>query len=885
MNRISSWLLPCLLAFAVNVWADDFIIADIRIEGLQRISAGTVFSVLPINIGDATDPSELRNTARALFATGNFNDIKLARDGDVLVIQVVERPSISEINLEGNKAIETEALLDGLKGAGLSEGLVLKRSTLEGMRLELQRQYVSQGRYDATIEAEVVEQPRNRVAVNILINEGNVAKIKHINIVGNKAYDNGELLGLFELHTTGMISFITGDDKYSKEKLKGDLEKLESWYLDRGYIKFNIDSTQVSITPDRKAVYITANVSEGEQYTVKDVELSGDLVLPREEMRKFVLVQKGQMFSQILVTQSEEFISRRLGNDGYTFAKISGIPDIDDENKTVDLKFFIDPGQRTYVRRIQFRGNTRTRDEVLRREMRQMESATASNSKIEQGRIRLQRLGFFKTVEVETPEVPGVDDQIDVNYTVQEQPSGSIGASLGFAQGTGLILGGNIQQNNFLGTGKRVGIGVNISNFQRSANFSYVNPYYTEDGVSRGFSLFYRQTNLDEVNVASYSTDVYGASMNFGYPLSETQRIGFSLGAQRTNITVGAGAVQEIKASPRPVDGVDQVITEFARDSGLPADSVRPLDPSSDFFPRADLPLGFLDRYGDGFNTYTITTSWTQSTLNRGQLATRGASQSVALELAIPGSDVTFYKLTYNGQIFVPISKSWTLRFRTELGYGDGYGDTDILPFFENFFSGGFGSVRGFKTNTLGPRATPASQYVGQFPQTGVDGNGNPVFGYPLSYIQNNVIDPATGLSEGCDPMAQVRAQGVDVPEFPNPGNLVCVPVFANDFAPFGGNVLIEGGVELLFPLPFIKDQNSMRTALFVDMGNVFSSDCGPYQPGCLNVSFEELRFSVGVGLTWITGFGPLSFSLAKPFQQGEFDDVEIFQFSLGQVF
>ena len=882
MKKVTTILLLGTLLFAVRLAADSFTISDIRIEGLQRISAGSVFSVLPLNIGDSSDAEGLRSTARSLFASGNFNDVKLLRDGDVLVIQVVERPSISEINLEGNKAIESEALLDGLKSSGLSEGQVLKRSTLEGMRLELQRQYVSQGRYDATIEAEVVEQPRNRVAVNILINEGNVAKIKGINVVGNEAFDEDDLKDLFELQTSGLFSFISGDDKYSREKLKGDLEKLESWYLDRGYIKFDVESTQVAITPDRKAVYITVNIAEGEQYTVNDVELSGDLVVPEEEMKKFLLVQQGQMYSQILVTQSEDFISRRLGNDGYTFAKITGIPEIDDESKTVDLKFFVDPGKRTYVRRIQFRGNTRTRDDVLRREMRQMESATASNSKIQQGRIRLQRLGYFSTVEVETPEVPGVDDQIDVNYTVEEQPSGSIGASVGFAQGTGLILGANIQQNNFLGTGKRVGVGVNFSNYQRSANFSYVNPYYTEDGVSRGFSIFYRQTDLDEVNVASYSTDVYGASMNFGYPLSETQRLGFSLGVQRTDITVGAGAVQEIKASPRPIDGVTTVIDGF--DEELQANELRGLEPG-DFFPREDLPLGFLDQNGDAFNTFTITTSWSQSTLNRGQLATRGASQSLALELAVPGSDVQYYKLSYNGQIFVPLTKSLTLRFRGELGYGDGYGSTDQLPFFENYFAGGFGSVRGFKTNTLGPRATPAVQYLTRFPQVGVDGNGVPIFDFPLSYIES--LKDADGNFIGCDPLAGLRFtdEGQDIPPFANPGRLSCAQVFADDFRPFGGNVLIEGGVELLFPLPFIKDQNSMRTALFVDFGNVFSSDCGPYQPGCTSVDLGDLRYSFGVGLTWITGFGPLSFSIAKPFSEGEYDEVEIFQFSLGQVF
>ena len=865
MKKLASSLLLSFACCSATLYADEFIIADIRIEGLQRISAGSVFTTLPLGIGDRVDAQSLRELARALFATGNFDDIHVGRDGDALVLRVEERPSISEITIEGNKALETDALLAGLKGTGLAEGQVLKRSTLAGMRLELQRQYVSQGRYDSSIKADVVELPRNRVAVNITIDEGNVARIKHINIVGNRSFPTDELLDLFALRTTGMLSFITGDDKYSKERLKGDLEKLESYYLDRGYIKFTIDSTQVSITPDRKAVYITANVTEGEQYTVQDVALSGDLILPEPELRKYLQLQRGEMFSQIRVTQTEEAITRRLGDRGYTFAKVSGLPDVNDEKKTVNLKFFVDPGERTYVRRIEFRGNTKTKDEVLRREMRQMESAAASNSKIQQGRIRLQRLGFFKGVEVETPAVPGVDDQVDVEYTVEEQPSGSIGASLGFAQGAGIILGANLQQNNFMGTGKRVGIGANISRYQRSLNLSYVNPYYTEDGVSRGFSVFYRQTNLDQVNVANYTTDIWGGSMNFGYPLSETQRLGFSLGANRTSITVGDGAVQEIKASPRPVDGVNSIIRTPSTAVGVADADVEPVAPE-DFYPREQFGEGYLDRYGDSFSIFTLSGSWTQSTLNRGQLATRGASQSIALELAVPGSGAQYYKATYSGQIFVPVSKSWTLRFRGEMGYGDGYGDNTNLPFFENFFAGGFGSVRGYKINTLGPRATPAYQYFYRNP---VDENGQPLPGESLSYLGGSTCQPLAGSSNPP----------------PAGGTIQCGPVFLNDDRPFGGNILVEGGIELLFPIPFMKDQRSMRSGFFFDFGNVFSTDCGQYQPGCVDFDLAELRYSVGVGLTWITGFGPLGFSIAKPFVDGQYDETEVFQFSLGQAF
>ena len=839
-----------------------FVISDIRVEGLQRISAGSVFAALPVGVGDVVNEYALRQAVRSLFVTGNFDDIRIGRDGNVLVVMVTERPSISEINIDGNKAIETEALLEGLKGAGLAVGQVFQRSTLEGMQLELQRQYVQQGRYDASIETEVLPEPRNRVSINIDVDEGSVATIKHINVVGNQVFSDEELTDIFELKTTGWLSFFTSDDKYSREKLTGDLEKLSSYYLDRGYLQFSIDSTQVSVSPNKEEVYITANVSEGELFTVSDVDLSGDLVLPAAALRRFLLIGEGQTFSQQLVTGTEDYLTRRLGNEGYNFAKVTGIPEVNEEDNTVSMKFFVDPGKRTYVRRISFKGNQKTADEVLRREMRQMEGAPASQAAIEQSRIRLERLGYFSQASVETPEVPGHDDLIDVEFEVEEQTSGSIGASFGFAQDAGLILGLNLQQDNFLGTGRRVGLSLNQSRYQDLYNFSYTNPYFTEDGVSRGFNIFYRSTDLEEVNVASYTTDTVGAALNFGYPIKETERLGFSFGVSNTEITAGRFAVQEIFASPRLQDGVE----DFFESTRLPDGTFA--EPEV-LLPIEDLPLdaltipaepGFLDENGNEFLNWTITGSWTQSTLNRGRLATRGASQSVALEVAVPGADLEFYKLTYRGEIFLPIAQEWVVHLRTELGYGDGYGDATELPFYEHFFAGGFGSVRGFESNTLGPRSTPALLYDIDQPVTGIDENGNPTeIGGPEGQDFGYRVDPETGK--------------------------IIAETIRNRADPFGGNVLIEGSAELLFPMPFIKDRSKLRSAFFIDAGNVFNTQCSPNQINCFDVDPDELRYSVGVGVTWLSGFGPMTFSLAKPLNAGDEDEEEVFQFTLGRGF
>jgi outer membrane protein insertion porin family len=748
-------------------------------------------------------------------------------------------------------------------------GQVFQRSTLEGMQLELQRQYVQQGRYDANIETDVLPEPRNRVSISINVDEGTVAAIKHINVVGNEIYDDEALGDLFSLKTTGWLSFFKNDDKYSREKLTGDLDNLTSFYQDRGYLQFVIDSTQVSVSPNMKEVYITANVTEGEKFTVSSVDLSGDLVLSETDLRRFLLIREGQTFSQQLVTSTEEYLTRRLGNEGYNFAKVTGIPELNEEDNSVAMKFFVDPGKRTYVRRISFKGNLKTSDDVLRREMRQMESAPASAAAIELSRVKLERLGFFSRATVDTPGVPGHDDLIDVEFDVEEQSSGSIGASFGYAQDAGLILGLNLQQDNFLGTGKRVGVSLNSSSYQDLYNFSYTNPYFTEDGVSRGFNVFFRSTDLSEVNVASYTTDTMGAALNFGYPISETQRLGFSFGASQTDITVGQYAVQEIKASPRLQSNVQNWYESTRQSDGsyYAAEELLPIEDIPFEYLVIPEELGFIDENGDNYLNWTITTSWTQSTLNRGRNATRGASNNLSLQVSMPASDLEFYKLTYRGEIYYPFFnfQGWNVRFRTELGYGGGYGDTTELPFYEHFFAGGFGSVRGFESNTLGPRSTPPELYDISAPITEIDEDGNPIesggpnggqFGYvyiPSELGGNDKLSSQTITNRRPDP--------------------------------FGGSVKIIGGAELIFPLPFIKDRSQLRSAFFIDAGNVFNTRCGDTQLNCFDVDFAEMRYSVGVGVTWVTGFGPMTFSLAKPFNAGPYDEEEVFQFTLGRGF
>ncbi|WP_020406478.1 outer membrane protein assembly factor BamA [Hahella ganghwensis] len=768
--RLSLFVFALALSFIVRASDKEFRVEDIRVEGLQRVSAGSVFSAFPVNVGDEVDGDRLAEAIRNLFAAGLFTDIQVGREGNTLVITVVERPSISEIEVEGNKNLPTEELLKGLKTAGLAEGEVFQRSTLERVELEILRSYVAQGRYNASVDAQVEEQPRNRVKLKIDIKEGPVSAIHHINIVGNSAFNDEELRDLIELKLTGFWSSIFSNDQYSKEKLNGDLERIRSHYLDNGYIKFSIESTQVSVSPDKEQVFITINVQEGPQFTIRDLHLKGDLKVDEEELRKLIIAEPGDVFSRQKLTFISDAISKRLGNEGYTFASVNAVPEPHEDN-TATVTFYVEPGNRTYVRRVNFRGNVSTSDEVLRQEMVQMEAAAASTDLIELSKSKLERLGFFKTVTVETPLVPGTDDQIDVNYTVEEQPTGSLSASLGFSQGSGVIVGASISEKNFWGTGRRVSFGVNKSASVQSANFSYTNPYYTIDGVSRGFSLFYKETDYDEEDVTSYVSDSLGGSVNFGYPIDQYTRLNFGVGVTHTRIKT----------------------TDF---------------------PALEI-VDFLEENGQSYTFYETSASWSRSTLNRGLYPTKGMSQSLTAKVALPEvSDYTYYKVSYNNDQYYPISKDhdWAVHLRGEVAYGDGYGDQDQLPFFEHYLAGGFGSVRGYESNSLGPKSTPD-------------------------------------------------------PDESNP-----------EADPFGGNFKVESSLELIFPFAIMKDHSQIRSVLFLDGGNVFDASRG-YDP-----AVDELRFSAGVALTWITPIGPLSFSLGKALNAKDEDETQFFQFRLGQT-
>ncbi|ASK34112.1 outer membrane protein assembly factor BamA [Alloalcanivorax mobilis] len=754
-----------------------FKVRDIRVEGLQRIPVERVYAALPIQAGDTIGQTQVEQAVKRLFATGNYEDVQLGRDGDDLVVVVAERPSVARIEITGNKSIQEEDLRKGLTEAGLTEGEVFQRSTLEAISGELERQYIAQGRYGADISTDVTPLPRNRVGLKINIYEGKSARISDINIVGNTLFSDEELLDQFELQSSHFWSFIKGDDKYSRQKLGGDLERLRSYYLDRGYINFSNESTQVSVTPDRERVQITINIAEGEQYTVNDVKLTGDLVVGEKELRPLVVMQKGQVFSQQLVTYTSDLIKRRLGNEGYTFAEVQGVEqDTGNADHTVDVTFFVDPGRRVYVRRIGFKGNAKTSDEVIRRELRQFENAPANTSLIDLSRERMQRLGFFSNVQADTDKVPGSDDLVDVDYTVEEQPSGSIGANVGYSDASGVIFGANVSQNNFRGTGNRVSFSVSRSDIRDYYSFSHYNPYYTLDGVSRGFSLFYSKIDFDEARISSYAADRSGGSVTFGYPISEYTRLNFGGTFERTSV--------------EPGDYIAQSIDDF------------------------------VQQEGSKFNEWKMNLGIRTSTLNRGVLPDRGWSASANMEVAVPGSDYLFYKVNLDAERYFPITNRWTLRAKGNVGFGDGYGDGEILPFFENYYSGGIGSVRGYESRSLGPRS-PA-----------------------LVYVNQGSTDP--------------------------------------DPDPIGGNFLTEATLELIFPTPFAPESRSVRTFLFADAGNVWETertDIGA------DFDVNELRTSVGIGLSWLTAIGPLSFNLAKAFNNQPGDDTEVFQFSLGQTF
>ena len=806
MKNLKIIFLSFLLSLNLNAF-DEFLVSDIRIIGLQRVSTGSIFNVIPISVGDRIDIRKSNDIVRSLFSTEQFDDIQIGKDGNTLIITVVERPSISLIEISGNKALKTEQLLESLDGVGIKEGEVYKRSTLEKVKSELVRSYASNGRYGADVEINEILKPRNRLEINIEVDEGNSAKIKKISIIGNETFTDDELLDSFELSEGSFFSFLSSNNQYSREKLVGDLETLESYYRDRGYLKFSIESSQISLSRDKKSIFITYNVNEGEKYTINDVDVIGEIPFEEEVYIEIVNSLKDQTYSQAQITSIEEFFVNVLGNRGYAFAEVKGDTEITDDSNEVKLIFTVIPGNKTYTRKILFTGNDVTQDHVLRREMRQFEGAWTSDNSIEAGKVRLERLGYFKEVNVETIPVVGTEDQIDIVYSVDEETTGSVGGNIGYSD-FGLMLGFNLQEQNFLGSGNTVGIGINKNIYSEMYNLSFMNPYATKDGVSLGYNVYFRETDYGEFNVANYLTNSNGFGAQFGYPTSDITRLGFNVTYDKTDIDVGT----------------------------LPALEI----------------YDFVSAEGNIFETLSVQFSWQRVTLNRGLFPTAGSSTVISLSTTVPGSDLSYYRSSIRQRYYRPLSSNFVFGFSGELGYLDAYGDTEETPFFQNFYAGGPRSLRGFESNTLGPRSTDAPCYE---------------FNYEEKTCPNLIDTDGDGELDSpyINPYANSTSRYRD--------------------RPIGGNIKVEGSMQLIFKLPFIEDQRSLRSAFFFDFGNVFSDNCKDYQINCYKPALEDLRYSYGVGVTWITGFGPLSLAISKPTNAGPQERTEEFQFTVGNVF
>lgn len=689
MKRIAALLLLACLAADARAF-DAFVANDIRVDGLSRISAGTVFSYLPIEKGDRVDRPRAGEAIRALYKTGFFRDVQLSRQGQILVVTVVERPAISKIAIEGNKDIKDEDLLRGLREVGLSEGETFDRLQLDRLTQELTRQYNNRGKYNVTIKPTIKELDRNRVEITIDIVEGKAAKIKHINLVGNSKFTDDDIREDFEQNDSNWLSWYSRDDQYSREKLSGDLEKLQSFYQDRGYVDFNVESTQVAISNDKKEIFITANVREGEIYAISEIKIAGDLILEESELRRLVISAPGETFSRRKLEATAEAMTKVLANIGYAFADVSPVPQLDKENRTVAVTFFVNPGKRVQVRRINFQGNTRTQDEVLRREMRQFEGAWFSQAAIDRSKIRLQRLGFFKTVEIETPRVTGSDDLIDVNVKVEEQSSGAFQFGLGYSQLQGLLTSISVTQRNFLGTGNSIGVTAQNNIIAKTFEVSYFKPYFTDDGLSIGYNVGYRELDQGEANIASYTSDIANGEVIFGVPLTETDTVQLSLGIDRNRLTTIDGLT--------PNTLIDFLVAELGDRERNPC---LDLPDAGGVLPQTCQNPGDNRRWT--INTWTAKAFWARDSRNKFFAPTRGAFQRFGAEVAMPGSDLEFYKITYQAARYFPVNSWITLLARGEVNYGDGYGDTDGLPFYENFYAGGTRDVRGFQDNTLGP--------------------------------------------------------------------------------------------------------------------------------------------------------------------------------------
>ncbi len=658
------WLRVALLLFmlhAVPATAiEPFVIKDIRVEGIQRTEAGTVFSYLPVKVGDTMTEEKAAQAIRALFATGFFRDVALERDGDVLVVVVQERPSVAQIDFSGIREFNKEQLTTGLRQIGLADGRIFDRGLLDRAEQELKRQYLSLGYYAVNVTTTITPLERNRVAVNFGVEEGDVAKIRQISIIGAQAFGESELINLFVLRTPGLMTWFSKLDQYSRQKLAADLETLRSYYLDRGYLEFSVDSTQVSITPDKRDIYITVSITEGPKYTVSGIKVAGEMLIPEEEVRRLIRIKPGEVFSRTLLTESTKLISERLGNDGYAFANVNAVPELDKQKQQAAFTFFIDPGRRVYVRRVNITGNNRTRDEVIRREMRQFEGGWYSDEKIKLSRQRIDKLGYFTEVNFETPAVQGTTDQVDVNVSVVEKPTGVLLAGAGFGS-DGVILSGSVQQNNIFGSGRSLGATVNSGKINTIYSLSFTDPYYTVDGVSQGFDLYYRRVDPTENQLGRYQTKTLGGQLRLGVPVSEIDTIQYGLGYENTDITTFT-----------------------------------------------DSPLFYKDyvaTFGPSNSSVFLTAGWARDRRDSLIYPTTGSLHRAGTEIGTPAGTLEYYRLTYQYQRYFPLTRDLTFMVNGEAGYGGGYGGKGKqLPFFKNFYAGGVNSVRGFKSYTIGPK-------------------------------------------------------------------------------------------------------------------------------------------------------------------------------------
>ncbi|WP_371325566.1 outer membrane protein assembly factor BamA [Acinetobacter baumannii] len=835
--RHTHFLMPLALVSAMAAVqqayaADDFVVRDIRVNGLVRLTPANVYTMLPINSGDRVNEPMIAEAIRTLYATGLFDDIKASKENDTLVFNVIERPIISKLEFKGNKLIPKEALEQGLKKMGIAEGEVFKKSALQTIETELEQQYTQQGRYDADVTVDTVARPNNRVELKINFNEGTPAKVFDINVIGNTVFKDSEIKQAFAVKESGWASVVTRNDRYAREKMAASLEALRAMYLNKGYINFNINNSQLNISEDKKHIFIEVAVDEGSQFKFGQTKFLGDALYKPEELQALKIYKDGDTYSQEKVNAVKQLLLRKYGNAGYYFADVNIVPQINNETGVVDLNYYVNPGQQVTVRRINFTGNSKTSDEVLRREMRQMEGALASNEKIDLSKVRLERTGFFKTVDIKPARIPNSPDQVDLNVNVEEQHSGTTTLAVGYSQSGGITFQAGLSQTNFMGTGNRVAIDLSRSETQDYYNLSVTDPYFTIDGVSRGYNVYYRKTKLnDDYNVNNYVTDSFGGSLSFGYPIDENQSLSASVGVDNTKVTTGAFVSTYVRDYLLANGGKTTSTNTYCL-----VDLVQDLQTGLYKCPEGQTSQPYGNAFEGEFFTYNLNLGWSYNTLNRPIFPTSGMSHRVGLEIGLPGSDVDYQKVTYDTQAFFPIgSTGFVLRGYGKLGYGND------LPFYKNFYAGGYGSVRGYDNSTLGPK-----------------------------YASVNLQEEKK-----------------------------------NDSSPeeVGGNALVQFGTELVLPMPFKGDwTRQVRPVLFAEGGQVFDTKCDVRSYSMImngqqisdakkycedNYGFDlgNLRYSVGVGVTWITMIGPLSLSYAFPLNDKPGDETKEIQFEIGRTF